>query len=106
MIGEVLAKEQSTLLGDQFAFGWINNLGQAFSLLINPGFQVAAVAVIVYFVYGAFKYITSAGDKEAVAVSGKMITHSIIGFILLIVMFLIVQFIPEFFGLSGYKIIE
>ncbi|MCL5784438.1 MAG: hypothetical protein M1142_03735 [Patescibacteria group bacterium] len=89
---------QQVSLKDQFAFGKFNSLGEILSGLIGPAFSIAAVAVVFYFLIGAFKYLTSGGDKNAVASARDMITHSIIGFLLLMMLFLIMQFIPQIFG--------
>ena len=97
---------QTVDLKDQFAFSRISSLGEGFAHLVDPGFAVAAMAVIFYFLLGAFKFLRSGGDKEAVASARAMITHAIIGFILLMLMFLIVKYIPELLGLTGYQIIK
>lgn len=92
-------------LKDEYAFGLLPDIGTGFSFLVRPGFAVATTAVTIYFVYGAFKLIKSAGDKEEAAGARNMITHAVVGFILLIMMFLLLQFIPELFGLGGLNII-
>lgn len=76
-----------------FAFGGIATLGQGVSLLVNPVFSIAALAVVIYFVIGAFKWLTSAGNKDAISGAQRMITHAIIGFIILMFAFLILQFL-------------
>lgn len=97
--------DNSVNLKDQFAFGGINSLGEGSSYLIGPMFQVAAIGVTFYLLFGAFKYIASGGDKNAVASARAMITHGFIGLILLLLLFLVVQFIPQFFNLN-VKFIE
>ncbi|KKS12140.1 MAG: hypothetical protein UU67_C0057G0011 [Candidatus Daviesbacteria bacterium GW2011_GWB1_41_5] len=93
-------------LGGQYQFGHVKTLAQGWEYLIMPAFSIAAAAVVIYFVIGGLRYLLSGGDKEAVSKAQKMITHAIIGFVLLIVMFLILQFIPEFLGIEGFKIIK
>ncbi|MBU3957438.1 hypothetical protein KKI19_04165 [Patescibacteria group bacterium] len=85
-------------LSKQYSFGQIKSLAQGFGYLIGLGFAIAAIAVIFYFTVGSFKFLTSGGDKNAVASARDMLVHAIIGFILLMVMFLILQFLPEFLG--------
>lgn len=85
-------------LSNQFAFGKVGSLGEVLSRLALPAFSLAAVAVIFYFLIGAIKYLTSGGDKNAVSSAQAMITHAIIGFFLLIMLFLIMQYIPQIFG--------
>ncbi len=87
-------------LSENYAFGKIGSLGEGLGYLIGPGFQIAAVVVVFYFLIAAFQYITSGGDKTAIASARARITHSIIGISLLILMFLVLQFIPKFFGID------
>lgn len=92
-------------LGRAFGFGNVNSLGEGLTRLIIPSFTIASIAVLFYFIIGAFKYLTSGGDKNATQSARDMITHAIIGFILLIMWFLIIQFIPGAIGLTGFKIL-
>lgn len=87
-------------LSKDYAFGHIQSLAQGFGYLTGPGFAIASLAVVFYFIIGAFKYLTSAGNKESLASAQNMITHAIIGFILLMTMFLILQFLPKFLGFN------
>lgn len=105
MIKETLAATTSAVdLQKAYGFGYISNVGEAFSHLITPGFEIAGTALVIYLLIGGFRYITSGGEKEAVAGARAMITHGIIGFVLLILLFLVLKFIPEFLGL-GLKFI-
>jgi len=88
-------------IGDQYAFGKVGSLGEGVGLLVNPAFSIAATLVVIYFLVGAFKILTAGGDKEAVGSAQKMITHAIIGFVLLMFSFLIFQFLTgSLFGFN------
>ena len=101
-----LAQAQTTVdLKEQYGFGWITSLSQGLGFLIQPAITIAATAVLIYFIVAAFKLVFSAGDKNAVAEARGMITHAIIGLLLLFFMFVIFQFIPDFFGLN-FRIIS
>lgn len=91
-------------LSSEYAFGGIKSLGEGFTYLVAPGFSIAAIGVVIYFLIGSFKLLTSGGDKNNVAAGKDMIVHAIIGFILLIGMFLILQFIPELFGIDFWVV--
>lgn len=91
-------------LGINFGFGNITTLGQGFSQLVMPAYEIAGVAVIIYLLIGGIKFITSGGDKNATASAQQMITHAIIGFVLLVLLFVIVKFVTEFFGAGTLKI--
>lgn len=94
-------------IGDRFGFGGISSLGEATSKLVIPGFSVAATIVVIWFVFGAFKYLQSRGDKEEVAAARQIMTHAIVGFIILIFAFMILQFfLSSLFGITGLEIIK
>lgn len=97
---------QGFSLKDAYGFGDINSFAEGIGRLIIPAFTLAAVAVIFYFLFGAFQYITSAGDKNKIQTARGKIIHAIIGFILLIAMFFILQILPELFGLGGFVLIS
>lgn len=93
-------KNPTVDLGSQYGFGNIQSLGGFLTNLIQPAFEIAAAGVTFYFLFAAFKWISSGGDKQAISDARGMITHSIIGFLLLMLLFLVIMFIQEFFGLG------
>lgn len=86
-------------IDNEYGFGNIGSLGEGTSKLVAPAFSIATAVVVIYFLIGAFKFLTSGGDKETTSSARGMITHAIIGFIILMFAFLILQFIPEIFKL-------
>lgn len=96
---------QGVNLQQSYAFGNISSLGEALNYLVPYIFAIAGTAVVIYFVVGALRFIFSGGDKNAIASGQQMIIHAIIGFILLILVFLVILFIPELFGLPKFRII-
>lgn len=93
-------------IGQAYPFGDISNLGEGTSRLVKPAFSIAATVVVIYIVIAAFKWISSSGDKEVVASSQKMITHAIVGFIILMLSFIIFQyFMSALFNTSLLRII-
>ncbi len=93
-------------IGDVFGFGDIQSVGQLTSNLVTPVFSIAAVLVIGYFLYGAFNYLKSEGNKESLAAARQMIKHAIIGFIILILCFFVLQFLlSTLFGASKFNTI-
>lgn len=94
-------------IGQEFAFGDITTLGEGVTRLVAPTFGVATLLVVIYFLIGAFKYLISGGDKEAVEGARRMITHAIIGFAILMFAFLILQFLlARLFGITRLGLIE
>jgi len=90
-------------LSTQYGFGNFKTIGDAINSLIQPAFVIAGFLVVIFFVVGATRYIASGGDKEAVASARNMIVHAIIGFILLMFMFLFLKWFPEALGLQNFK---
>lgn len=80
-------------IGDWFGFGDIKSLGEGTQRLIDPVFSVAAVLVIIYFLLGALKYLRAGGNKEEVAGARQIIQHAILGFLLLMMAFFVLQFL-------------
>lgn len=76
-----------------FGFGNITSLGGATSKIVPTIFDVAGFLVIFYFLLGAFKYLKAGGNKEEVEGGRQMINHAVIGFIILMFAFLILQFL-------------
>lgn len=80
-------------------------LGSFVSALVPLAFMIASVMVMFYFIIAAFELITSQGDKAHIVSARSKIYHSLIGFILLIALFLILQYIIPAIGVQGLKII-
>lgn len=97
---------QGFSIPQSYGYGDVTNLGDAFTKLVGPTFSIAAVILIIYFAVGSYKYIRSAGDKNEVQGAQQMILHALIGFMLLMLMFLMMQFIPQFFKLEGFSIVK
>ncbi len=91
---------------DYFGFGDIKSLGQGTTRIVIPMFEIAAFLVIFYFLLGAFRFLRAGGNKEEAEGGRQMINHAIIGFILLMFVYLLFQFIPDFFNLPGIDIIR
>lgn len=83
----------------QFGLGY-DSLGAAVSLLVVPAFSIAAMMVVVYFLIAAFELITSQGDKAHIVSARAKIYHAIIGLILLLVLFLFLQYVFPAIGLD------
>ncbi len=96
---------QSVNLENEHPFGWLGSLGEGLTFLVVPLFEIAGVLLVIWFILGAFDILMSGGSKEKIAEGQGKITHAIVGFVMLIMAFFIIQFIPEFLGLKGYTLI-
>ncbi len=93
-------------ISQKFGFGGYKSLGEITSRMVTPAFSIAVAAVVLYFLFGAFKFIQSRGNKEEVAAAQSILTHAVIGFIILMFTFLILQFVlSSLFGVTGFQII-
>lgn len=93
-------------IGKEFGFGNIRSLGEGTTKLVFPIFQIAAVLVVIYFLLGAFRFLRAGGNKEEAEAGRQMINHAVIGFIMLMFAFLILQFLlSNLFKIEGFQII-
>ncbi len=93
-------------LGKDFGFRDITTLGEGTTRLVPAIFSIATVLVVIYFLIAAFKYMKAGANKEDIESAKQMIIHSLIGFILLMLSFLILQFLlARLFGITGLRLI-
>ncbi len=88
-------------IGEYFGFGKITSLGEGTTKLVPAMFSIAAVLVIIYFLFGAFKYLKAGGSKEEIEAARNMIVHAVFGFLILMLAFLVLQFLlSSIFGIQ------
>lgn len=75
-----------------------SNLGTFLSNAITLIFIFAVIAVLIMLIWGAFEWITSGGDKEAVAKARNRILNALIGMAVLAVAFAIFKVASQFLG--------
>lgn len=83
-----------------FPLNSFSSAGDFVNSLVLPAFAIGGILLTFYLIIGAFKWMTSGGEKQALADAREMMTHAIIGFFGLVLLFLIVKFIQETFGLA------
>jgi hypothetical protein len=76
------------------------SLGGFVSAMLIPAFSIAGVLLVLYILWGGFKWLTSGGSKEGIAAAQAMITHAVIGIALLVLLFILFEFIPQAFGVN------
>lgn len=67
---------------------------------LNIAFIVAAVLVLFFLIFGAFKWITSGGDKDAVAGARKTIVNALIGLAILALAVVIVTVVGRVLNIN------
>lgn len=94
-------------ISKKFGFGDIKSLGEGTNRLVTPIFSIAGFIVVFYFLLGAFKYLRAGGNKEEVEAARQMINHAIVGFAILMLSFMILQFLlANLLNVTGLRIIQ
>ncbi len=75
-----------------------SNLGDFITNVIQLVFVFALIAVLIMLIWGAFEWITSGGDKDAVAKARNRILNALIGLAVLAVAFALFRFSAQFLG--------
>ncbi len=75
-------------------------IGTLVKNVISLFFVFGGLATLIFFVWGAFDWIVSGGDKEKVAGARKKMTNAIIGFVLLSLSYFIIGLVGEVVGFN------
>jgi len=70
---------------------------------LNIATALAGLAVFIMLLAGGFQYLTSGGDPKATESAKNTLTYAVLGLVLIIVAWFILQFIEEF---TGVKVTE
>lgn len=81
------------------------DIGTVISNIITIIFAVAIIAVLLMLVIGAFNWITSGGDKEAVGKARQRIINALIGLVVLAVAFLIANVAGQIVNINIFKLV-
>lgn len=75
-----------------------SDLGQFVSNFLVLVFGIAILVVLIMLIYGAFEWIISGGDKEAVGKARTRIMNALIGLAVLAVAFAVAKVAGQFLG--------
>lgn len=96
---------QSLNLGNQTIQGpldsSVDSLGKIITKTLGFIMPMAGIVLLFVLISGGYDYMMSQGNADKIKSAQGKITSGIIGFILLIVAFLIVRLIAVIFGLGG-----
>ncbi|MGB9707349.1 MAG: hypothetical protein ACPL1D_01195 [Microgenomates group bacterium] len=79
----------------------INNIGDLINRLLPFLIGLAGIVLLFVFIWGGYDLMMSQGDANKVKSAQAKITAGLIGFILLILSYLITSLIARIFGLGG-----
>jgi|GEM_PF-2018689 len=77
--------------------------GETVNAIISAVFVVAGLAFVVYFIMGAFTYITAGGDEKLIEKAKKTMWDAVLGFAVLSVTFLVIDLIS---GILGFTVLD
>ncbi|GMR03312.1 MAG: hypothetical protein BMS9Abin21_145 [Thermodesulfovibrionia bacterium] len=86
----------------RFAGGGI---GDIVSVLILYLFPIAGLLLLLYLLYGGFRWMTSGGDPKALAQARSAVTTALIGFVIVFVSFWVVQLVGIMLGIDAITVI-
>lgn len=96
---------QSLQIGGQTITGPldnINNLGELVNRVVqNLLMPLAGIILLFVFIWGGYEFIMSQGEPEKLKSAKAKITTGIIGFILLVISYVIVRTLAFVFGLGS-----
>jgi len=81
----------------------ISDLEVVFSRILRMAIPAAGIAAFLMLIAGGFKYLTSGGDPKKSQEAQQTITYAIIGLILLVSAYIIINFISTFTGVPVGK---
>ena len=69
----------------------IHVLAQAGANVLNTLIAIAIVVAVIFIMYGAIRFITSAGNPENIKKAREVITHSVIGVVIVLVAWVVIN---------------
>lgn len=79
-------------------------LGNAINNILTLSFVIAAILVLIWLIWGAFEWITSGGDKEAVGKARNRIINALIGLAVLAVAFALANVFAQFTNINLFNL--
>lgn len=77
-----------------------NDFGTLLSRIITIVLIIAIIIALFFLIYGGIKWILSGGDKTAVEAARNHIVAAIVGIVIVLLAFFIMQFVLGLFGLN------
>ena len=81
--------------------GGINTIGDLVNRIVQFLIPLAAVILLLVFIWGGYDFMMSQGNPEKVKSAQAKLTTGIIGLVLLLMAYALVRLISSIFGLGG-----
>jgi len=78
------------------------DLGNFVTNILTLAFSIALLVVLVMLIWGAFEWIVSGGDKEAVGHARNRIINALIGLAVLAIAFALAKVAAQFLGFPDF----
>jgi hypothetical protein len=95
----LIAQVTNPILGGGLGQSW-DYFNTVLPRFINIGYLIAIAVFVFIFIVGSFQWITAGGDKGKLAEARGKITHAIVGLLVLLLIFLITQFVNFVLGIN------
>lgn len=82
------------------------DFGQVLGQLVTFAFIVAVVIALAFLIYGGIKWIVSGGDKTALEEARNHIVASIVGLVIVFLVYFILNLVVQFFTGEGLQKIK
>lgn len=99
---QVLADQTLTITPPKSGY---NDLGVFVSNILTLAFAIAILLVLIMLILGAYEWIASGGDKEAVGKARNRIINALIGLAVLAVTFALTKVFGQFVGIDVTKLV-
>src|SRR5512133_3270310 len=77
------------------------DIGVLITNLLPYIFGAAAIALLIYLIIGGFQMMLSRGDPKAMQGAQAKITNAIIGFVIIVIAFFVVQLLGQLLRIEG-----
>lgn len=81
-------------------------LAQIVANFLKITYLVAGLVLLAMLIWGGIQWMTAGGDKEAVTRAQKRITSALIGFVIFMAVFAIINFIAPAVGLDFLNVLK
>lgn len=83
--------------------GPIPNIGPSglISFVINAFFAIGILAALIYLLWGGLNWILSGGDKEKIGAARARIIAAIVGLVMIVLAYFILDFVLKLLGMCG-----
>jgi hypothetical protein len=79
----------------------VDDVNSLFVTVINWAMAIAFMAAVIFLIYGGYRYIFAGGNEESAKAGRQAIFNSLIGLIIIVMSYVIVQIVYKFFSGQG-----